>query len=46
MTVMICATGKQSAVGAMCRTNGDKMGATRVLVGKPAGRKIYVCMRR
>ena len=35
---------KQSAVGALCRTNGDKMGTTRGLVGKPAGRKEGVCV--
>jgi hypothetical protein len=46
MAVMICATAKQSAVGAVCRTNGDKMGATRVLVREPAGTKMFACVRR
>jgi hypothetical protein len=36
MAVVICSTVKQSAVGTVCRTNGNRMGAARVLVGKPA----------
>ena len=39
-----CANAQQSAVGTVCRTNGDKMGSTRVLVGEPAGRKEDLCL--
>ena len=46
MTVVICATAKQSAVGAVCRTNVNKMGAARSLGGncRKEGRKICACV--